>query len=218
MRVIRIIASSCWAALALTVVRPAHSQQGDQDIRAVASAEREHYVLNFRLAYSDWCTKKQQVCVAELLIRPNGMNVPAPYDQIRLDFVSNLNGKFESRRYEHPKPFQTFAPRTIRLDSGMSVELAPIAWNRVEFRSAVPPRSLDLLTEWANKWLDITDTKPVPKGELLGVVHSITYPTAKFGAWRTEVDFGTSDYLAFAELLAVLERMGVKKVSVGSAP
>jgi hypothetical protein len=204
--------------LAATLASPsARGQHRPEDeLRATVITERDHYLRNYRVAFADWCAKKRQVCVAELLVRPNGMSVPAPYDQIRLDFVTNLDGKFESSRYEHDKPSKQFAPRTYRTLSGMHIELSPLVWNRVEFTSSTVPAKLELLTEWASKWMDITDTKPVPKGGLLGAVHSVTYPENKFGLWRIEVDFGSADYSAFAELLVALKRMGIERLSIGS--
>jgi hypothetical protein len=206
-------------ALAASIASPdARGQHRPEDqLRETVVSERDHYLKSYRSAFADWCTKKRQVCVAELLVRPNGMGVPAPYDQIRLDFVSNLDGKFESSRYEHDSPLKQFGPRTYRLSSGMQIELSPIVWNRVEFTSSTVPARLEPLTEWANKWMDITDTKPVPKGELLGTVHSVVYPEKKFGLWRTEVDFGSADYSSFTELLAVLKRMGIERVAIGSS-
>jgi hypothetical protein len=95
------------AALAVLFCVHAHSDSASLQIRAIAASEREHYVGNLKQAYADWCKTKANVCVNELLIRTNGMSAPPPYDQIRLDLVSNLNGKFESSRYEHEKPFSS---------------------------------------------------------------------------------------------------------------
>ena len=185
-------------------------------IRAIAASEREHYVANLKRAYADWCKRKAGVCVNELLIRPNGMTVPPPYDQVRLGFVSNLDGKFESSRYEHTKPFRQFAPRTFQFTSNLKVVVYPFVWNRVEVRSKERPLGLTALTVWANRWMDVSDAKQVPKGQLLGVVHSVAYPSIEGDYWRTAVDFGSAEPYLLDSLLRTLEAMGLTEVDVGS--
>jgi len=185
-------------------------------IRALATPEREHYVSNLKEAFARWCKEKSNVCVNELLVRPNGMTVPPPYDQVRIDLVSNLNGKFESSRYEHEEPFKKFAPRAFRFSEKLKVTIYPFVWNRVEVRSKERPLTLTPLTEWAERWMDISDTKPVPKGQLLGLVHSVIYPSVKDGFWQTLIDFGSSEPYMLESLLRTLEAMGFTEVEVGS--
>lgn len=185
-------------------------------VRALAAPEREHYVSNLKEAYARWCKQKSNVCVNELLIRPNGMTVPAPFDQVRIDLVSNLNGKFESSRYEHEQPFKKFSPQVFRFSEKLRVTVHPFVWNRVEVRSKERPLTLAPLTEWAEQWMDISDTKPVPKGQLLSTVHSVIYPSVKDGKWQTLVDFGSSEPFVLESLLRALEVMGFTEVEVGS--
>jgi hypothetical protein len=185
-------------------------------IRALATPEREHYVSNLKEAFARWCKEKSNVCVNELLVRPNGMTVPPPYDQVRIDLVSNLNGKFESSRYEHEQPFKKFTPRAFRFSEKLKVTIYPFVWNRVEVRSKERPLTLTPLTEWAERWMDISDTNPVPKGQLLGLMHSVIYPSVKDGFWQTLVDFGSSESYMLESLLRTLEAMGFTEVEVGS--
>ena len=211
--------SFAFAALLVSVSAQAAESGGvnaSLQIRALATFEREHYVSNLKEAYARWCKQKANVCVNELLVRPNGMTVPAPYDQVRIDLVSNLDGKFESSRYEHERPVKKFAPRVFRFSEKLNVTVYPFVWNRVEIRSKERPRTLAPLTEWAERWMDISDTKQVPKGQLLGVVHSVTYPSIKDGLWQTLVDFGSSEPYMLDSLLRTIEAMGFTEVEVGS--
>jgi hypothetical protein len=192
------------------------SESASLQIRAIATSEREHYVGDLKRASADWCKTKANVCANELLIRPNGMTAPPPYDQIRLDLVSNLNGKFESSRYEHEKPFRQFAPQTFQFTSKLKVIVHPFVWNRVEVRSREQPTSLSPLTAWASRWMDISDTKQAPKGQLLGVIHSVTFPNVEGGYWNTVVDFGSSEPYMLDSLLRTLEAMGLAEVEIGS--
>jgi len=182
----------------------------------LAKAERKHYVEGFATAYREWCKEKQNVCVAELLIRPNGMSVPDPYALIRLDMVSNMNKKFETSRYEHEKPFQVFPKKLISFSSSMRIEVSPFVWNRVEFRSSAAPTNIAPLTEWANKWMDVTERKAVEKEQFAEVVHSVIYPSMRGRTWQFMVDFGTAKPEALSALLQTLERMGLREVQVGS--
>lgn len=189
---------------------------GHPRLRTIALQERGHYVRNLKEAYARWCNEKANVCVNELLIRPGGMAVPPPYDQIRMDLVSNLNGKFEVSRYEHEKPFKNFKPETIQYSAKLKVTIHPFVWNRVEVRSKQRPTTDRPLTEWAEQWMDISDTKSVQKGELLGVVHSVVYPSTSRGYWQTMVDLGSAELKSLENLLSVLEEMGFTQVEIGS--
>lgn len=207
---------AAWFATMLSHAAEPSTGNASLQFRALATAEREHYVSNLKEAFARWCKEKSNVCVNELLVRPNGMTVPAPYDQIRIDLVANLNGKFESSRYEHEQPFKKFVPQVIRVSEKLRATVYPFVWNRVEVRSKERPRSLAPLTEWAKQRMDISDTKQVPKGQMLGVVHSVIYPWVKDGRWQTLIDFGTSEPYVLESLLQTLEAMGFTEVEVGS--
>lgn len=186
------------------------------ELTVLVQAERDHYVKGFATAYREWCREKQNVCVAELLMRPNGMSVPDPYALIRLDMVANLNQKFEASRYEHEKPFQLFQRKHLAISPSLQLEVSPFVWNRVEFRSSVEPTNIAPLTEWTTKWMDVTDSKPAEKGQFAEVVHNVIYPSMKGRTWQFMVDFGTAKPEALNELLRTLERMGLREVQLGS--
>ena len=213
-RIVGIAFAALLASLPMLAAEPGGNVS--LQIRALATPEREHYVSNLKEAYARWCKEKSNVCVNELLVRPNGMTAPPPYDQVRIDLVSNLNGKFESSRYEHEQPFKKFAPRAFRFSEKLKATIYPFVWNRVEIRSRERPATLAPLTEWAERWMDISDTKPVPKGQLLGVVHSVIYPSVTEGLWQTTVDFGSSEPYMLDSLLRTLEAMGFTEVELGS--
>ncbi|WP_457422131.1 hypothetical protein [Roseateles sp. P5_E7] len=204
------------ACIAVQASAVAGQEDASLQIRAIASAEQKYYVSNLKEAFTRWCKEKANVCVNELLIRPAGMTVPRPYDQVRLDLVSNLDGKFESSRYEHDKPFKQFSPRTFQFSKAFKVTVHPFVWNRVELRSKERPATIEPLTTWAERWIDLSDTKTVPKGQLLGVVHSVIYPSIKDDYWQTLVDFGSSEPYMLDSLLRTLEAMGFTEVEVGS--
>jgi hypothetical protein len=186
------------------------------DFIAVARAERNHYVKGFKASYEQWCKHKQNVCAAELLVRPNSMSVPDPYALVRLDMVANLNSKFEASRHEQDRPLQSFPRKSFAVSPSLRLNLSPFVWNRVEFRSVVAPRDIAPLTKWANKWIDVADTKPTEMGQFIEVIHSVVYPSLNSGTWQFMVDFGTAQPEALSELLLVLERMGLREVHVGS--
>ncbi|MFO1252929.1 MAG: hypothetical protein U1E77_17765 [Inhella sp.] len=212
-------ASTAIAALLISAVAQATTYGGgnvDLQVRALATPEREHYVKSLRQSFARWCKLKSDVCVNELLIRPNGMTVPPPYDQVRVDFASNLNGKFEVSRYEQERPYKKFKPRTFRFQDKLKVTIYPFVWNRVEIRSKEQPATLKPLTNWAERSMDLEDAKQVPKGQLLGLVHSVIYPAIRDGIWQTTVDFGSSEPYKLDSLLRVFEAMGFTEIEVGS--
>lgn len=186
------------------------------ELQAFVQAAQIRYTQGYAEAYKAWCKEKNGNCVAELLVRPNGMNVPDPYALLRIDMVSNLNGKFEAARYE-PDLSSMGSPKTLSFSPRLAVTLSPIVWSRVEFMCLQKPSDLAQLTQWANKWIDPTDSKPPSKSGFSGVIHSITYPAAQSGGTRVLVNFGSSGPEAFYELLHALEATGIQNVQIQSS-
>jgi len=92
------------------------------ELQAFVQTAQIQYAQGYAGAYRAWCKEKNGNCVAELLVRPNGMNVPDPYALLRVDMVSNLNGKFEAARYE-PDLSAEGSPKTVRFSSRLAVTL-----------------------------------------------------------------------------------------------
>lgn len=176
----------------------------------------EQYLQGYAKSYKEWCEEKQSNCVAELLVRPNGMGVPDPYALLRIDMASNLNKQFSGARFE-PNIQSSLIPKKYQVTAKLTATVSPIVWSRVEFLYVNESQDKSRLTSWTNKWLDPSDSKHPIKGGFSGVVHSVTYPVKQAGTWRILVDFGSSGTEAFFEILQTLEAMGVREVQIRSS-
>lgn len=153
--------------------------------------------------------------MAELLVRPNNMPWPDPYALLRVDMASNVNGDFDAARYEPDTPQSGGISKTFSVGA-LSIKLSPFVWSRVEVRGGPMPRDTKLLTEWANKWIDVKDSKSKDERGLQGVIHSVTYPTVLNGYCQFVVDFGSAPVESFDELLSVVAAFGWKHVEIGT--
>ena len=99
----------------------------------------------------------------------------------------------------------------------MRIELSPIAWNGAEFCSAPFDPDAPSFREWANRWIDVEETREDDEYGLGGYVHSVTYPTVTDeGQMVFSVDFGSAEPIALLELVRVLADMGLEEVKIQS--
>jgi hypothetical protein len=204
---------------ALSLASSLSSQAGNkekQEVLEIARTERAAFIVGFGGALKDWCKRKKQSCVSEVLVRPNGMTVPTPYDQLRVDFMSNLNGKTEVGRFVQPAPASRFKPREVNFSDRMQVALSPFTWDRLEIRANSAPSQIEPLTAWATRWIDLGDAKAVASGKQQKVIHSVVYPSVEGGRWKTEIDLGTAPPEAIVDLLDALGQMGLNHVQLGT--
>lgn len=186
------------------------------ELHALVSGERDRYVAEYVVTYKNYCASRENKCVAELLIRPNKMPWPDPYALIRLDMISNVSGVVDAGRFEKESPFTAFDARDVTLGNGFTFRLHPLVWNRVEVRARSHPLDVAGLTAWANKWMDVADTKPKDANGFSGVVHSVTMPTTEDAGTQFTVDFGTAPIESFDDFLKVVNEMKLRSVEIGS--
>lgn len=215
MSLARALAAVSITLLAAAVDGRENNPMSQSELVQYLADERTYYLNGFRASYDAWCREKAGVCAAEVLMRPNGLTWPEPYVQVRLDMVSNLNGKFEASRYEHDQAARQVDALTLEI-GGLKVILSSVVWNRIEFRSTNAPKDVVKLSSWVERWLDVRDAKSPGPDHLAGVIHSVTYPTKSAGVWEFTVDFGSAPVAAFEELLGALAGMGLREVTVGT--
>ncbi|EJL72223.1 hypothetical protein PMI12_03964 [Variovorax sp. CF313] len=188
----------------------------EREVLAIAKAERTAFIAGFEGALKSWCMSKKQSCASEVLVRPNSMSVPPPYDQLRVDFMSNLNGKAEIGRFHQPAPASRFKPHEVKFSDRMRIALHPFVWDRVQIRANGVPKQIEPLTAWAIRWIDLGDANAVATGKEQTVIHSVVYPSVEKGRWQTEIDLGTAPSEAVVDLLKALDQMGLTHIEMGT--
>lgn len=117
----------------------------------------------------------------------------------------------------NPDTHVNFEPQSSTWQKKMKVRLEPIAWNDVGFECTDLNMKKSQLVQWAERWMDPNNTRPVDNHGLGGRVHALTFPAKKVNRLEFFVDFGSAPVQAFQELLQVLMLAGTKKVRIRTA-
>jgi len=86
----------------------------------------------------------------------------------------------------------------------------------MEFRIFGDITSWSALETWIRKWVDIEDERYVQGKDYQYVVHSVSEPKKETGYWLISIDMGSAGLESIHELFMVFEKLGVKKVEIGS--
>lgn len=176
---------------------------------------REHYVSRYRR----WIGERKRAApkaVAEVLFALNGPpSTPEKYRLYRADLVEVVGGKPEFVEM-NTDPESRFKAESHSQTQTLEVRLHPFVWNGCEFRFAGSPPPWPCVDAWLEEWFDEHENKPTDNDGLAGVLHNMTQPSERSGLFSFSVDFGSAPVAAFMALLEALDKMGVRKVEVGS--
>ena len=95
---------------------------------------------------------------------------------------------------------------------GVNVAMAPFVWNKCEL--VIDKRPDKPVYSWGKRWMDMGNEEAADSGQLLYLIHSVSYLRASTIRWRVSIDFGTAPIEAFKELMTALKEQGVTKVVV----
>lgn len=138
---------------------------------------------------------------------------PEIFRWCRFDMVNQASQPPQIANFK-PETHINFEPESLTWQRKLKVRFEPIAWSDVEFECVELNVKKSQLEEWAIRWLDPKDQRPVDNHGLGGRIHAITYPKKKVNKQVFYVDFGSAPIQAFQELLQVILLAGAKKVRV----
>lgn len=181
-------------------------------ISELVNAISDHYICGFRDAI--YKQKEKFQLATEVLLKFNNDSEEL-YSLNRVDMLIKNEEKyniaiFENNTYIQFEPIK-FQSKTVNFI------LNPCYWNFVEFKiTGNFEHILPEFINWSNKWLDPTDATLNKQKEFTNLIHRIERPKYNDSFWYFAIDFGTSNYDAFSELLDILSSDKIKSVDIGS--
>jgi hypothetical protein len=188
-----------------------------ESLTSILALARGQYMAAYRQALKSY-RKRFSPWAAEVMFDLKKVNTPRPFHYYRVDLASSAVTPINITEVNLELPHHRAEPRTFQRASGLSLKLHPVVWNGIDFLSPhfVPEDSE--FVAWCSRWLDPDDKLTKGGHTLSGVIHAVTYPSFTGENWMFGVDFGSAPTSAFDELLAVMEQMGCRSVTVGSFP
>jgi hypothetical protein len=179
------------------------------DFREIIKGQRETYLKQLTKFYSGRTTGAK-----EILLELNGDEKERIFKLYRLDYFEQVDGQ--------PKPTELAAATYLHHEpinykfGQLDVELNPFYWHGCDFVLDSGWMDIEWLKTWTRKWIDEDDKNPTDSNGFSGVIHSVTRPTNKKNGLTFSVDFGTATENSLIELVQIIERLGQRKLKIGS--
>ncbi|MES2632285.1 MAG: hypothetical protein V4669_04895 [Pseudomonadota bacterium] len=182
-------------------------------LREIFEKERERYV-ELLLSTKAELLAKSPATSSEVLISLNNEAMPYPYRYLRVDLLSKAQDGAVRPYYVTPAPDMTVEPRGYNLGS-FEMQVHPFTWNAVNIKVDQPIQSLQVLEDWATRWLDIKDTHA--SETLAQAIHSLGRVEPQNDWWLFTVDLGSAPATALTELIDLVAAQGARRIIVQSA-
>ena len=95
------------------------------------------------------------------------------------------------------------------------MQVHPFTWNAVNIKFDQELGSMQVLEDWATRWLDIKDTHAA--ASLAQAIHSISRVEHQTGWWHCTVDLGSAPVSALTELIDLVAAQGARRIIVQSS-
>ena len=150
----------------------------------------------------------------EIQIKFGDDSWPEPYRMMRVDALFKKGDKVgpAEASIKNPRRFSPMAETW----GALQVTAHPLTWNAVEFQMIGSPPDHEVLFAWLDRWYDKGDTKSPVSDGLFGVVHNITPPELRDGAWSVSIDFGSAPIEAFTTFVDLVQGTGAQSLAFGS--
>jgi len=180
--------------------------------------ELTEIVTKHQKQYFDFFSKASKACegAKEILVDRKNDDPEEIYRLYRFDCINkNNNSGYEIIEYNNDS-YLNHAPITFLLHE-LKVIINPFFWNGAEIEVWGMDKDMHSIIKWAEKWIDVNDTKSIPKnGIFSGLIHSILRPEISRDKVILSIDFGTSEITSFMQLMDILESNGANKVVIHS--
>lgn len=186
-----------------------------KDLQRYITNIRNHY-LNIYLDAITAFKQHEQTEVEALANVPGIEGQPEIFRWRRFDLVNQAAQPPQIANF-NPETHVNFEPKSLSWQKKMKVRFEPVAWNDVGFECTGLNLNKSQLAQWAERWMDPKNTRPVDNHGLGGRIHALTFPNKKVNRLEFFVDFGSAPVQAFQELLQVLMLADTKKVRIRTA-
>ena len=154
------------------------------------------------------------MCVAELLVQPNGAQNPPPFSLLRVDAMYGSASSPSAVRIAFPvNPISQVAEFE---HSGVRVHLGALSWENASVSFDASRFEIAHLGGWLSKWIDDAEVRVTDELGLAGVLHSIAWNSSGGGIWEIIIDFGSAPVECAVELIETLAQHGVSTCYVKS--
>ncbi len=99
----------------------------------------------------------------------------------------------------------------------LTVLLEPFFWNECEMYFRDGLSTCDPIIQWGKKWIEMAEVSDDEEKRIYKVIHQVAPPVKIGKETMITFDFGTAEVKAVMELIAVIEKMGIKYIRLNSA-
>ena len=174
---------------------------------------RNHYLNIYLDAIKSFKAQHDQAEVEALASIDGIKGQPEIFRWRRFDLVSHATQPPRLANFR-PDTHVSFEPISLTWQRKMKVRLEPIAWNDVGSECTGFNLQKSQLEQWAVRWLDPQNQRPVDNHGIGGRIHTVLFPQRKVNRLEFYVDFGSAPIQALQELLQVLMLADTKKVRI----
>lgn len=172
-----------------------------------AATARDRYIAFLRRAIETWQTE-----AVEVLVQLHGRETPSPFCLSRIDAIL---GTADAPRLQRACDGIAHDPECrFLLGSGIEVQQKSFSWEALQIEFSSREFTIEPLGPWLHRWLDPDETRSAGAVGLSGVVHDLAWSFTEPDVWGLTLDLGSAPIDALSELLDLLARVGVRRITL----
>jgi hypothetical protein len=180
----------------------------NKELIEIIGIERQRYVDYFEETVNTLKLDKTDFAI-ELPIQTNDETISAPFNIIRVDFITkNPNGEYSISDLRLDRLLD-FSNKRFSFDK-LQIDVKPFCWNNCQCLTD----NIDVfsLKKWIVKWQKVEED--LIDEQLSQAIHSCTEPERDGNMFAFMIDFGTAPEKAWTDFLEVLNDTGTTELKI----
>ena len=174
---------------------------------------RDAYLDHMRSCLAD--ARSEPLLAAEVLVKPNGRDTPAPFCLTRVDAL--YGDQHAPRVVRFGESQARHVGSSSRMQGSLAIFVDSLSWESLTVSFEHAEFDVAVLGEWYSEWLDVAERRQPDADGLSGVVHDLAWSSGSGGKWQLRLDLGSAEVVALIDLLGILEHAGIRNCCLAQA-